>query len=136
MLLKGRSKKKLTNLNHKEISIQPYLTMNQFSLKEKLFLFSLRSYCYKAKIIFRCSLKCDSGETQLHICQSCCPILDKLDIMETLPPPYDKLYIWDPRRAKDSNIHIFIYIYFFFLQINSFRKQLQLPLEETPPPPC
>ena len=75
MQLKEKSKKKLKNLSYKKLSIQPYLTMNKFSLKEKQLLFSLRSHCYKAKINFRkmnrgdlkCSLKCNSDETQLHI---------------------------------------------------------------------
>ena len=49
MQLKEKSKQKLKNLSYKELSIQPYLTMNKCSLKEKQLLFSLWPHCYKAE---------------------------------------------------------------------------------------
>ena len=88
MKRKEKSKKKMKNLNYISLNIQPYLIKEYFSFEEKKLLFSLRSQCYNAKLNFRklnrnnlrCSLKCDTEESQAHIFQSCEPILNKLGI--------------------------------------------------------
>ena len=64
----------------------------------------------------KCSLKCNSDETQLHIFQSCRPILDKLGIKET--PPLS--YIFGTPEEQKTAIDIFI-------QIDNERKQLLNP---------
>ena len=77
-------------LKYEDLSIQPNLTLNQFSLGGKQLLFSIKFHCYKAKNNFqkmnrgnlKCSLKCNSDESQDHIFQSCTPVLEKLDIKE------------------------------------------------------
>ena len=124
MQLKEKSKKKMKYLKYEGLSIQPYLTMNQFSLGEKQLLFSLRSHCYNAKNNFRkmnrgnlkCSLKCNSDESQDHIFQSCTPILEKLDVKEI--PPLSNIF-GTPEEQKTA-IKV-------FCQIDSVRKQLLTP---------
>ena len=79
--LKERPKKKLKNVNCKDLGIQPYLNSNKFSISEKLLLFSLRSKCYPAQINLKkinkkdlkCVFKCDEEETQSHIFPNCEP---------------------------------------------------------------
>ena len=77
-------------LTYDTTQLQDYMSMQKFSLKEKKLLFSLCSSCYQAKMNFKkmnrknlqCSLKCVDEETQVHIFQSCRPILDKLGLRE------------------------------------------------------
>ena len=64
----------------------------------------------------KCSIKCNSDETQLHIFQSCRPILDKMGIKET--PPLR--YIFGTTEEQKTAIDIFI-------QIDDERKQLLNP---------
>ena len=75
--IKEKSKRKMKPLTYTALSIQPYLTMDCFSIQEKKLLFSLRSQCYNAKNNFkkmnrgnlRCSLNCDAEESQTHVFQ-------------------------------------------------------------------
>ena len=50
MQQKEQSKKKLKGLVYEDIKIQPYLTQDIFSLKEKKLLFALRSHSYRVKM--------------------------------------------------------------------------------------
>ena len=76
---KERSKKKLKVVKYTSLKIQPYMNSKDLTMKEKIFLFSLRSGCHPAKLNFRnmnknnliCSLKCNSEESQAHIFESC-----------------------------------------------------------------
>ena len=53
MQQKEQSKKKLKGLVYEDIKIQPYLTQDIFSLKEKKLLFALRSHSYRAKMNYK-----------------------------------------------------------------------------------
>jgi hypothetical protein len=94
--LKGQSKTKLKALEYKTFSIQPYITINQFSLKQIKLLYSMRSNCYPAKMNFKkmhrgdlkCIFLCDQEETQLHIFEHCQPIKLKLNIISTMKLSY------------------------------------------------
>ena len=71
---------------------------DNFSLNEKKLL-SLGSKSYKARMKYKkmnrnnlmCSLKCNTEEPQLHIFQSCRPIIDKLGLIEI---PSFNLIFW------------------------------------------
>ena len=114
MQLKEKSKKKLNNLTYEELTIQPYLTRDYFSLEEKKLLFSLRSKCYDARLNFRklnkrnliCRLGCPAEESQIHIFQSCKPIFEKLGLKEV--PSINHIYV-TPVEQKNA-IKIFIKI--------------------------
>ena len=121
MKRKEKSKKKMKNLNYISLNIQPYLIKEYFSFEEKKLLFSLRSQCYIAKLNFRklnrnnlrCSLKCDTEESQAHIFQSCQPILNKIGI-QNVP---NIIHIYGTPVEQKNAIKIFI-------QIDQIRKQL------------
>ena len=110
----------MKNLNYDQLSIQPYLVMNEFSSEEKKLLFSLRSQCYDAKTNFRkinrgdikCRLQCDSEESQTHIFQSCKAIFEKLDIIEA--PNMNNIYGTPMEQLSAIKI---------FVQIDMVRKQ-------------
>ena len=65
---KEKSKKKLAYVKYSSLEMQPYIKSKQFSIKEKILLFSLRSGCHPAKLNFKkmnkgnlmCSLKCEN----------------------------------------------------------------------------
>ena len=96
--IKEKSKKKMQHISYTNITLQDYMHMQKFSLKEKKLLFSLRSSCYPARMNFKkmnrlsltCSLKCNTEETQFHIFQSCRPILEKLGVSEV--PQLSQIY--------------------------------------------
>ena len=50
---KEKSKKKLKHVKYNNHIIQPYLKSKDFTMKEKILLFSLRSGCHPAKLNFR-----------------------------------------------------------------------------------
>ena len=70
--MKQKCNKKMSSLSYEMHEIQPYMISNRFNLREIKLLLSLRSKCFPAKINFtklnrgnlRCSLLCDSYETQ------------------------------------------------------------------------
>ena len=51
--IKDKSRRKMKPLTYTSLAIQPYLTMDSFSLQEKKLLFSLRSHCFNAKYNFK-----------------------------------------------------------------------------------
>ena len=122
MQLKEQSKKKMKHLVYEDISIQPYLSLDSFSLEEKKLLFSLRSNSYRANMSFKkmnrgnlnCSLKCCTEETQLHIFESFKPVLEKLGLKES---PKLSLIYGTPTEQKRA-IQV-------FLKIDDMRKHLQ-----------
>jgi hypothetical protein len=91
--MKESCKKKMSQLTYEEFKIRDYLTSTQLNSEEKRILFSLRSNCYPAKINFKnmnkgnlkCSLNCDEIETQIHIFETCEPVLSRLNIAQTIP---------------------------------------------------
>ena len=120
--LKGQSKTKLKALEYKTFGIQPYITSNQFSLKQIKLLYAMRSNCYPAKMNFKkmhrgdlkCIFLCDQEETQIHIFESCQPIKQKLNILTTM-----KLsYIYGTLSEQLEAISV-------FEKINDIRKLMQ-----------
>ena len=114
-------KEKLNNLSYEDLTVQPYLTKDYFSIEEKKLLFSLRAMCYDAKLNFRklnkrnlrCRLDCQYEESKVHIFQSCQPILNKLGLKEA--PSINHIY-GTPVEQKNA-IKI-------FLKIHLMKKQL------------
>ena len=107
---------------------------DNFSLNEKKLLFALRSKSYKARMNYKkmnrnnlmCSLKCNTEETQIHIFQSCRPIIDKLGQIDI--PSFNLIY-GTPKEHKCA-IEVFI-------KIDDMRKQIQdniLPGGQMPGP--
>ena len=132
--LKEKSKKKLKDLVYEDIKIQSYMNEDNFSLNEKKLLFALRPKSYKARMNFKktnrnnlnCSLNCNTEKTQLHIFQSCRPILDKLGLTEI--PSFNLIY-GTPKEQKCA-MEVFI-------KIDDMRKHIQdniLPGGQIPGP--
>ena len=130
------NKKKLGDITYHAFNVQPYLTNKNFTRKEINLLHRLRSKCHPAKMNFRkmhknnlkCSLNCDSLETQKHIFEECRPIINKIKL--TTHCKIDQVFgsVTDQKEA----IQVFI-------QIEEARKKLVksfLPGEQvarTPP---
>ena len=104
----------MKNLVYKELKIQSYLSQSNFTLKEIKLLFEIRSNSYKAKTNFKkmnrsnlnCSLQCKSKETQIHIFQSCKPVLDKMGLKK-LP---DFNFIYGTHIEQKYAIEVFVKI--------------------------
>ena len=95
-------KSKLNNLTYDSLKIQPYLTKNSYSHKEKCLLYSLRSRSHPAKSNYKkmyqnnmqCSFGCLKEETQFHVFQECEKTRQNLDLNEKVEFSfiYGKLY--------------------------------------------
>ena len=75
---------KLDDLKYTTFELQPYFSCPEFGPKEVKIISLLRSKSHPAKANFRklhrdnikCSLGCNSEETQIHIFEQCTPILN------------------------------------------------------------
>ena len=126
---KGNPWKQTKHLSYDNISLQDYMSRQDFSLKEKKLSFALRSSCYKAKIHFKklnqenlqCSINSLNEETQSHIFQSCQPILQKFGLKEV--PNISQIY--GTHLEQKQAIEIFV-------KINETQKQLIIQSSNDP----
>ena len=112
---------KLDKIEYKKLETQQYLNSKYFGKKEVQLMSLLRSKCHQSKDNFRkmnkknmkCSLGCDSIETQYHIFEQCVPVIEQLRLKESIN--LDKIY--GTLEEQKSIIQSLI-------QIDECRKQL------------
>ena len=112
---------KLDKIEYKKLETQQYLNSKYFGKKEVQLMSLLRSKCHQSKDNFRkmnkknmkCSLGCNSIETQNHIFEQCVPVIDQLRLKESIN--LDKIY--GTLEEQKSIIQSLI-------QIDECRKQL------------
>ena len=83
---------KLDKLEYKKLETQPYLNSKYFGKKEIQLMSLLRSKCHQSKDNFRkmnknnmkCTLGCNTIETQYHIFEQCSPIYHQIGLKESI----------------------------------------------------